>query len=105
MSETTGLRENRATPEGRELGMHLARFCDQEIVRSGRDDRCSTCAFRTGDHIANGSPETLMSAFKCIMERTPFWCHEHDRACAGWAALIPAKGDEVAMPWEHVDGQ
>ena len=97
------LRPNRTTPEGRELGRHMARLCDQELA-GRRDDRCRTCAFRAGDHLANGSPETLMSALKSTMERTPFWCHEHDRACAGWSAMRFPKGRSVNAPWEHVNG-
>src|ERR1700676_4700052 len=88
---------NRTTPEGRALGREMARLCDAEFA--GKPDlRCGTCAFRAGDHLANGSTETLMDALKCTMEGTPFWCHEHDGACAGWAATI-SKKDPVVMPW------
>ena len=96
-------RPNLRTSEGAELGYHMARLCDGEL--SGKcDDRCRTCAFRAGDHLANGSPETLMTALKCAMENTPFWCHEHDRACAGWAAMRTAKGQEIAVPWDAIEG-
>lgn len=99
----TTVRPNVATDEGRQLGRQLARLCDGELV--GRsDDRCATCAFRAGDHLANGSPETLMTALKCAMERTPFWCHEHDLPCAGWAAMLTPKGQEIIVPWNCVDG-
>ena len=97
------MRPNRTTPEGRELGCHMARLCDAELAGK-RDDRCRTCAFRSGDHLANGSPETLMSALKSAAEGTPFWCHEHDRACAGWAAMRAPKGEEREMPWKHPEG-
>lgn len=96
-------RENRATEEGRRLGRNIARLCDTELAGK-RDDRCKTCAFRAGDHIANGSPETQMSALKCVLEGELFWCHEADRACAGWAALRPARGQEIMVPWDHVGG-
>ena len=89
---------NRTTPEGHELGRKLARLCDASLVGKP-DNRCETCAFRAGDHLANGSPETLMSAMKCAMEGDPFWCHEHDRACAGWVAMRFPKGRTVAAPW------
>jgi hypothetical protein len=102
--KATGLRENVATPEGRELGAILARFCDQEAKKAGRDGRCGTCAFRAGDHVANGSAETLMSALKCAMEREPFWCHEHDRPCAGWALMRADSGNETVVPWPHIPG-
>ncbi|MFA6031795.1 MAG: hypothetical protein WC889_02710 [Myxococcota bacterium] len=96
------MRENVATPEGRLLGAELARLCDAEVAKSGKDGRCDTCAFRAGDHLANGSPETLMTALKCAMEREPFWCHEHDRPCAGWRMF---RFDEpVAAPWPIIDG-
>jgi hypothetical protein len=94
---------NRITEEGQELGRHMARLCDRELAGKP-DDRCRTCAFRAGDHLANGSPETLMTAVKCLMERIPFWCHEGDHPCAGWMALRVAKGDEVTVPWECVPG-
>lgn len=45
--------ENVRTPEGERLGEHLARFCDVEADRKGVDGRCSTCALRHGDHLAN----------------------------------------------------
>ncbi len=97
------LRPNVATPEGRDLGDQLARLCDAELA--GKPDRrCGTCAFRKGDHVANGSPQTLMSAIKCAFEREPFWCHEHDRPCAGWEAMKAPKGKEIAAPWDHPAG-
>ena len=98
------VRENVATAEGRDLGAHLARFCEQEAVKAGKDDRCATCAFRAGDHVANGSVETLMTALKCVLEREPFWCHEHDRPCAGWLLLRSDAGTEIHVPWAYVGG-
>lgn len=95
-------RPNVSTDEGRELGREMARLC--ETALKDRDDRCSTCAFRSGDHLANGSPETLMSALKCVMEGDPFWCHEHDRACAGWSAIRFDKEELVKAPWNHTPG-
>lgn len=86
--------ENVATEEGRELGRELARLADNEYARTGRDARCETCAFRHGEHIANGSAATLMSAVKCLLERTPFWCHESDRPCGGWTAAVAGRVSE-----------
>ena len=97
-------RPNVATPEGQQLGAQMARLCDGEMAKRDRDDRFETCAFRAGDHVANGSPETLMTALRCAMERTPFWCREHDRACAGWAVMQFPKGEEMQAPWDGVDG-
>lgn len=45
-----------------------------------------------------------MSALTCALERTPFWCHGHDRPCAGWLALR-APADELRdAPWDHPAG-
>lgn len=96
------MRANAVTPEGRELGAELARLCDGEAERTGKDGRCVTCAFRAGDHLANGSAETLMTAFKCVAEREPFWCHEVDEPCKGW--LLMRFQEPVEMPWEAVEG-
>lgn len=79
---------NVTTPEGIELGRELARLADNEYARTGRDSRCETCAFRHGTHIANGSAPTLMSAVKCFLERTPFYCHETERPCGGWVGAV-----------------
>lgn len=97
------MRENIATPEGRALGREMARLCDGQLAGK-RDDRCATCAFRLGDHLANGSPETLMSAVKCMIEGDPFWCHEHDRPCAGWNAMKFPKDSRAEAPWDHPEG-
>lgn len=94
--------ENVVTEDGIELGRHLARFCDIEAQKTGKDSRCGTCAFRSGDHPANGSVATLMSALKCAAERVPFWCHEHERPCAGW--VLMRFENPVKMPWDHIPG-
>ena len=94
---------NFTTPEGRELGRHMARLCDVELL--GKPDRrCATCAFRAGDHLANGSPITLMCALKCSLEGTPFYCHEADRPCAGWSAMHARPGKAIRTLWEHCCG-
>lgn len=96
-------RPNLATDEGRELGKHMARLCDVEL--DGKEDRrCATCAFRAGDHLANGSPETLMTAIKCAAEGRPFWCHETDKPCAGWIAMRAPEDAQITAPWEYVEG-
>lgn len=89
---------NTATPAGRALGAQVARLCDGALEGKA-DARCSTCAGRGGDHLANGSEATLMSFVKSAAERTVFWCHEHDRPCAAWLALrFP---EPVQVPWDH----
>lgn len=95
---------NEATPEGREFGRILAKWCDEEAAKTGRDGRCDTCAGRAGDHDANGSISTLVSFIKCAGEREPFWCHEHDRPCAAWLLLRMPEGETVTLPWEHPKG-
>jgi hypothetical protein len=98
------MRKNVTTEMGRQLGKEMARLC--ETALKGKEDRrCDTCAFRAGDHLANGSPETLMTALKCAAEGTPFMCHEHDRACAGWAAMLFPKDERVKTPWEYAEGK
>ena len=97
------MRPNLRTQEGGALGEQMARLCDIELAGKP-DNRCDTCALRKGDHLANGSPETLMSVFKCLAERTPFWCHEQDRPCAGWLAMRTDAGATVQVPWNHVEG-
>ena len=99
---------NETTPEGRALGAEMARLCDTAI--DGEDNRCATCAFRKGDHLANGSPATLMNALKCVIEGDPFYCHEHERPCAGWVAMSGRKDrgvprPKLEAPWPFIEGQ
>lgn len=94
---------NVATDEGRALGRQLARLCDGQL-EGKPDHRCDTCAFRAGDHLANGSPGTLMNALKCAVEREVFWCHEHQRPCAGWAAMRFPADTRAQAPWAFVGG-
>lgn len=98
-----GMIVNRRTTDGEALGAELTRFCDQEEASNPtKRRRCGTCAFRSGAHVANGSPETLMNALKCVMERTTFYCHEADRPCVGWRTLVFDVG--IKAPWDFVDG-
>jgi hypothetical protein len=99
---------NYRSPEGEELGEHLARLCDQAEPEARLKvpellPRCSSCALRAGRHIANGSPGTLLDVLKCVMERVPFYCHEPAREgelCSGWTMLmLTAKGESVKVPW------
>ena len=101
---TTKVYPNRITPEGWQLGKEVARLVDKEAATQGRDGRCWTCAARAGDHLANGSPATLMSLLKCAAEREPFWCHERDEPCRGWLLMRAEAGEEREMPWSHIGG-
>lgn len=98
------MKENRRTEEGIALGREMARLCDGELAGK-TDNRCQTCAFRSGEHLANGSPETLMTALKCAMEGEPFWCHDpSSRVCAGWLAMKFARDRRVEAPWPIIEG-
>jgi hypothetical protein len=82
---------NRPTPEGAQLGFHLARFCDEAEPKARLrfpelPPRCNSCAFRAGPHSANGSPQTQMDVLKCLMEGREFYCHEPSRK--GMLSLI-----------------
>lgn len=104
---------NRATPDGRELGKHLARFCDEAEPKARLKipelpPRCSSCAFRQGDHIPNGSPTTQMDALKCLIEGHEFYCHEPARdgaLCSGWSMMMLAKdeADFATVSWPFSD--
>lgn len=104
---------NVGTPEGAELGKHLARFCDEAEPKARLKfpelpPRCNSCAFRAGPHVANCSPETQMDALKCWMEGREFYCHEPGRTgmlCMGWVTMILAKdnADFVTVDWPFSD--
>lgn len=105
---------NRTTPEGHELGRHLARFCDgaepkARLRAPELPPRCASCAFRAGQHLASGSPATQMTALKCVMEGVEFYCHDVHREgalCSGWAIFMLAKDepDFTSAPWDFVEG-
>lgn len=104
---------NRPTPDGQELGKHLARFCDEAEPKARLrlpelPPRCNSCAFRAGPHTASGSPETQMDALKCVMEGLEFQCHEPGRQgspCSGWAMMMLAKDepDFISVSWDFSD--
>lgn len=104
---------NRAEPAGRELGKHLAKWCDdaEPAARQHAPDllpRCASCAFREGRHVQNGSVATTMDALKCVIECVPFMCHQPDRKgrlCSGWLMMQLAHADGVKRetPWPFSD--
>lgn len=104
---------NLPTDEGCALGEQMARFTDQAepIARLKFPElppRCNSCAFRKGDHAANGSPTTQMDALKCVMEGHEFLCHEPAREsalCSGWAMWMLAKDDVdfTTVDWQFSD--
>ena len=105
---------NFTSPEGHIVGKKLAAWCDdaEPAARLKVPDlppRCSSCAFRAGNHLANGSPATQMDALKCVMEGIEFQCHDVHREgaiCSGWAMMMLAKDqpDFAKVPWDFVGG-
>lgn len=109
----SGKVRNKATIEGRELGRMMAQWCDEAEPKARLKvpdlaPRCASCAFRHGDHTANGSPTTQMDALKCIMEGIFFACHEparKDQMCSGFAMMMLSKEtlEYLEMPWPFSD--
>ncbi len=110
---STKPRRNLPTPEGRELGQHLARFITVELPKyterfPNAPEMCKSCAFRNGTQ-PNGCPGTVMDALKCVVEMEPFLCHEKLDVegkpyfyCQGWVILVSAGDEEkrpLEMPW------
>ena len=104
MSETPGLKPNLPTPEGAEMGRHLARFVDMEMDGPRiLKPRCHDCAFLRGTE-PNACPGTLLDALACVMEKRPFYCHVDrgdgkEHLCAGFEALIDRKGPARDLGW------
>lgn len=105
---------NTTTPEGHLLGERLAKWCDDTEPKARfrapeLHPRCNSCAFRQGNHLANGSPATQMDALKCVIEGREFYCHDHGRPemlCMGWAMMMLAKDepDFRDAPWPFCGG-
>lgn len=95
------------------MGAHMARFCDEAEPKARLrmpelPPRCNSCAFRQGEHTANGSPQTQMDALKCVIEGREFLCHEPAREghlCSGWAMMMLAKdsADFAEVSWPFSD--
>lgn len=96
------------------VGKQMAVWCDaaEPVARLSAPDlppRCASCAFRAGEHLANGSPATQMDAMKCVIEVVPFYCHDVHRPnhiCSGWLMMQLGKpNDEPGKaPWDFVGG-
>ncbi len=107
------MERNRPTPDGRALGKHIAKFCDEaepaaRLKMPGLPPRCNSCAFREGKHVANGSPTTQMDALKAVLEGVEFLCHEPDREghlCSGWSMMMLAKDtpEFITVDWPFSD--
>ena len=109
---------NKPSAIGRQLGAQLARLTDREEQEMrgkfpNHAERCKSCAFRGGT-FPNGCEVTLMDAIKCVVETTPFMCHEHfdkegkcTEICAGFMIAmsafkdgVPEKLKNMVAPWE-----
>ena len=107
------IRNHTTTPDGRELGRHLARLCDEaepaaRLKVPELPPQCSSCAFGAGPHVASDSLGTQMDALKCVTEGHKFLCHKPARegaVCSGWAMLMLAEDDRVfaEVPWPFSD--
>lgn len=105
---------NFTSAEGRDIGKKMAAWCDdaEPIARLQAPDlppRCASCAFRAGNHLANGSPATQMDAMKCVIECVPFYCHDvhrPDQICSGWVMMQLGKPDDEVRtaPWDFASG-
>lgn len=105
---------NFTSPEGHMLGKKMAEWCDDaepvaRLAEPALPPRCASCAFRAGGHLANGSPATQMDAMKCVIEQTPFHCHDvhrPDQVCSGWAMMVLASAGKEArkVPWDFFGG-
>lgn len=103
---------NHKTPEGAEIGVKIAKFCDEAepVARLKVPEllpRCNSCALRAGPHLANASPYTQMDLLKCLIEGHEFYCHEPAREghlCSGWAMMMLAKTDDkfCDVPWDFL---
>ena len=105
---------NFTSPEGHEVGKKMAAWCDDaepraRLVAPDLPPRCSSCAFRAGNHLANGSPATQMDAMKCVIDVVAFYCHDvhrPDQICSGWVMMqlgTPTAEAQTA-PWDFVGG-
>jgi hypothetical protein len=100
------LTPNRPSPEGRMLGEQLARLTDKAEVEArskfpNHSRRCKSCAFTAGT-VPNGCLPTVMDALKCVVDGTPFHCHQHfdDKGiptdlCAGWGIATMAADENL----------
>lgn len=106
MKRTEKLTPNRPSPEGQLLGKELARLTDksESVLRAkfpNHKARCKSCAFTAGT-FPNGCLPTVLDALKCVMDGTPFHCHQEfdDKGvptdfCAGWAIASMAVDDSL----------
>lgn len=108
-------KQGRIFEESIEAGKHVARLAENAVSRVAAmgdpDERCHTCAFRLGTP-ANQCADTLADAMKCIIEKTPFYCHDKKRVghvCHGWFAAAVVTKDMPAgkapFPFSHEENK
>lgn len=102
----TDLTPNRPSTEGRLLGEQLARLTDKAELEAlarfpNHARRCKSCAFVAGT-LPNGCLPTVMDALKCVIDGTPFHCHQQfddngtpTDLCAGWAMASMAADSKL----------
>ncbi|MFM0487960.1 hypothetical protein [Paraburkholderia graminis] len=111
----TSLVPNRPSPEGRMLGEQLARLTDKAELEArakfpNHKSRCKSCAFAAGT-VPNGCLPTVMDALKCVVDGTPFHCHQEfdDQGvptdlCAGWSIASMAADDRLRERMQPIVG-
>lgn len=106
---------NRPSAEGRILGEQLALLTDKAEPRvraqfPNHKERCRSCAFTAGT-VPNACLPTVMDALKCVVDGTPFHCHQQfddsgtpTDLCAGWAMASDACDDKLRNLMKPVIG-
>lgn len=109
------LTPNRPAAEGRVIGEQLARLTDkaeQEVIGTfpNHARRCKSCAFSAGT-FPNGCLPTVMDALKCVVDGTPFHCHQQldgngvpTDLCAGWAMASMAADSKLRAALQPIVG-
>jgi hypothetical protein len=104
----------RRTSKGAVMGQMLVKIAepeiDQLIAKGEPDDRCATCAFRSGT-APNQCEQTMFDAIKCVLEGHPFYCHDQTigtgsqvqpQICQGYYAARQRAKDcnNIVAPWD-----
>jgi hypothetical protein len=97
------------------IGEQLARLTDKAEGATlakfpNHKRRCKSCAFTAGT-FPNGCLPTVMDALKCVVDGTPFHCHQefHDKGvptdlCAGWLIASMAADESLCERLQPIVG-